>query len=93
MRKSEAINYLNLKFIKTHSDKIEGAMYIPLDKKFTSYSYPSLEKISQIEYNDDILDFHLFKENEAHQIKTVLLGKSNKSITIFNSNGEKENEL
>jgi hypothetical protein len=92
MRKSEAINFLNLKFIKTHPDKSEGLIYIPLDSKLITYYYPSLEKISQIEYNDEILNFHLFKENES-EIKTVLLAKSNKSITIFNSNGEKENEL
>jgi len=93
MRKSEAINFLNLKFIKTNPDKLEGLIYIPLGSKLITYSYPSLEKTSQIEYNDEILNFHLFKENESHEIKTVLLAKSNKSITIFNGNREKENEL
>jgi hypothetical protein len=98
MRKSEAINYLNLKFINTLSTNSTssqvGTIYIPLDKKLLSYSYPELKKLSQIEYKDDILDFHLLKENKSDvEIKTLLLGKSNKCITIFNGEGQKENEL
>jgi hypothetical protein len=98
MRKSEAINFLNLKFIHSVSGKSkiceEGIIYMPLEKNLITYSYPDLKKLTQIEYSDDILDFHLYKENESdNEIKSILVGKSNKCITVYDKDGQKENEL
>lgn len=98
MRKSEATNFLNLKFIKCNTENSTssqvGKISIPLDKKLVTYSYPEFVSLSLIDYSDDILDFHLFKENESDtDIKSIILGKSNKCITIFNGNSQKENEL
>ncbi len=90
MRKSEAISFLNLKYKKIDDSK--GNLFIPLGKRLVTYSYPELEKISQIEYTDDILDFHIFKENDKDS-KIILIAKSNKTITLYKENGEKENEL
>jgi len=95
MRKSEAINIQNLKFVKSPSansvESIEGTIFLPLEKRLVAYSYPKLQKISEIEYSDEILDFHLFQEND--QNKTLVVAKSNKTVTIYRQNKEKENEL
>ena len=94
MRRSEAINFLNLKYSKSSTEQdatSSGKVYIPLGKKLISFSYPQLEKTLEIEYTDEILDFHIFKENQT-ETKIILIAKSNKTVTIYKENGDKENE-
>jgi hypothetical protein len=86
MRKTfDSVNHLNLKYLKE-----EGKFFLPMNNKLIAYSYPKLEKISEIVYSDEILDFHILPGEEKH---ILLIAKNNKTITTLDKNGNILDEL
>jgi hypothetical protein len=87
MRKTlESINSLNLKYCFEKVYKI----YIQLKNKIVSYDLDlkdkKLERKSEYIFNDEILNFHINKDN------IIIIGKNNKSICQFNNHGMKLSE-
>jgi hypothetical protein len=84
-RTNDSIQYLNLK----HKGEL---LYIPMNNRIVSYSYPSMEKKSEVFYNDEILDFHIFNSSQG-ELNLAIIAKSTKAITLFNEAGDKISEL
>lgn len=87
MRKTlESINSLNLKY----SFEQVCNIYIQLKNKIVSYNFDfkdkKLERNTEYVFNDEILNFHINKDN------LIIIGKNNKSICHYNNNGEKLRE-
>jgi len=87
MRKTlESINSLNLKY----SFEQVCNIYVQLKNKIVSYYFDikekKLEKKSEYIYNDEILNFHINKDN------LIIIGKNNKSISQFNNDSIKLSE-
>ena len=88
MRKTlESINSLNLKYKLGQICNI----YIQIKNKIVSYNFKlndnKLEKNFEYTFDDEILNFHINKEN------LIIIGKNNKSISQFNKEGIKVSEV
>lgn len=58
-----------------------STIYIPVKNKIILYS-SDLKKLSEISVEDEILNFHLAKDN------IVIVGKGNKKITLVEADGK-----
>ena len=86
MRKPfEYVNHIN-------AVKADEIVYLPLNNKMILYTN-NLEKLSEIVIEDEILNFHIIKKEEAKENDIVVIGKTNKKITLMSNKGEKINEL
>jgi hypothetical protein len=84
MRKTlDSINALNLKFSKGELYRL----YFPIKNKIVSYNYDTkskkLEKLIEYDFNEEILNFHINKED------LIIIGKNNKAITRYDNSGNK----
>jgi hypothetical protein len=84
MRKTlDSINALNLKFSKGELYKL----FFPIKNKIVSFNFDTknkkLEKLVEYDFNDEILNFHINKD------ELIIIGKNNKAITRFDNAGNK----
>ncbi len=84
MRKTlDSINALNLKFSKGELYKV----FFPIKNKIISYKFDAknkkLEKLFEYDFNDEILNFHIIKD------ELVIIGKNLKAIARYDNAGNK----
>ena len=84
----DSISHLNLKkFPQQAESNNSDLIYLPLNNKIMIYDdVEKLNKVSEILFEDEILDFHIYSEN------ILIIGRNNKKIIVFGKKGEKISE-
>jgi hypothetical protein len=83
----DSINEINLK-----RDSENNLVYIPFKNKILIFKDQEgvLQKIREVTNEDEIMNFHLLNNSEGN---LLLISKSDKKISLYNSSGEKLKEV
>jgi len=99
----DSVCYLNLKTTKQVDGSSDSNNYVffPMNNKLTVFQEEdnnntkgvtnkiSLKKVSEIEFDDEILDFHILNSTDN---LILIIGRNNKKVCLFNSKNEKISE-